>query len=343
MKPTSIIFIIVTIILACAGVLMCISAENMAKDQGIALFKQEHDGNNNYVETYDDIDEASLKKLVISLKNADINVYGGAEKSRIELINFSDNSYNLTASKTQISLSGIDGISGLINLDTFKINFSGFRNYQNYLKYRNRQKTVNLYLSDAAEVIFIDIHTEEGNVTVSDLDIDCDYRLTADKGEVTLSGITTGSTVTLDSKKELTAKISGVTARELILSADASGYVTIENSTFTHKVDATVKSGEFTYYRNEANFAGYNVELNAPAGKISVYGKEYTKKYTEQNVETPLTPVEPETTEADETTPAETGEETKPAATGDLNSISITVKSGDITITDKAPVKPITD
>ena len=167
MKPTSIIFIIVTIILACAGVLMCISAENMAKDQGIALFKQEHDGNNNYVETYDDIDEASLKKLVISLKNADINVYGGAEKSRIELINFSDNSYNLTASKTQITLSGIDGISGLINLDTFKINFSGFRNYQNYLKYRNRQKTVNLYLSDAAEVIFIDIHTEEGNVTVS--------------------------------------------------------------------------------------------------------------------------------------------------------------------------------
>ena len=94
---------------------MCISAENMAKDQGIALFKQEHDGNNNYVETYDDIDEASLKKLVISLKNADINVYGGAEKSRIELINFSDNSYNLTASKTQITLSGIDGISGLIN------------------------------------------------------------------------------------------------------------------------------------------------------------------------------------------------------------------------------------
>ena len=150
MKPTSIIFIIVTIILACAGVLLCISAENMAKDQGIALFKQEHDGNNNYVETYDDIDEASLKKLVISLKNADINVYGGAEKSRIELINFSDNSYNLTASKTQITLSGIDGISELINLDTFKINFSGFRNYQNYLKYRNRQKTVNLYLSDAA-------------------------------------------------------------------------------------------------------------------------------------------------------------------------------------------------
>ena len=74
-----------------------------------------------------------------------------------------------------------------------------------------------------------------------------------------------------------------------------------------------------------------------------MYGKEYTKKYTEQNVETPLTPVEPETTEADETTPAETGEETKSAATGDLNSISITVKSGDITITDKAPVKPITD
>ena len=43
MKPTSIIFIIVTVILACAGVLMCISANDMARKEGISLFDQHGD------------------------------------------------------------------------------------------------------------------------------------------------------------------------------------------------------------------------------------------------------------------------------------------------------------
>ena len=332
MKPTSIIFIIVTIILACAGVLLCISAEDMANKQGIALFKQEHDGNNNYVEAYDDIDEETLKKLVISLKNADINIYGGAEKSKIELINFSDNSYNLTASKTQITLSAIEGISGLINLDTFKINFDGFRNYQNYLKSRNRQKTVNLYLTDAAAVIFIDIQNESGKITLNGLDLDCDYKIAAANGSVLLSDINTGSSISITSKKEIKAELKGVTARELVFDADSTGSITINESSFSHKISSSVKSGEFIYYRTEADFANFNVELYAPDGVISVYGKEYQQKYTEQNVEIPLTPVQPEETQPADTAAETTGEGTPATDPTDLNEISITVKSGNITI-----------
>ena len=340
MKPTSIIFIIVTVILACAGVLLCISAENMANAQGISLFKQEHDGNNNYVETYDDIDEETLKKVVVSVKNANINICGGAEKCKVELINFNDNSYNLTPSKTQLTLSSIDGISGLINLDTFKINFDGFRNYQNYLKSRNRQKTVNLYLTDAASVIFIDIQTESGDITLSDLSIDCDYKIATASGSVSLSDITTGSTVTLNSKKKITADINKVMARELIFDAESEGHITIAESSFTHRISSSIKSGDFIYYRSEGNFSGFNVELYAPAGKINVFGKEYDRKYTEQNVEIPLTPVGPEDTEPAGTDAETTGAERPDRDPSDLNSISITVKNGNISIQSKAPAAP---
>ena len=64
MKPTSVIFIIVSVILACTGLLLCMSAENLAVEQGVALFNQQGDSENNYTESFD-IDEEYLKKIVV--------------------------------------------------------------------------------------------------------------------------------------------------------------------------------------------------------------------------------------------------------------------------------------
>lgn len=339
MKPTSIIFLIVTVMLACGGILLCISAENMATDQGVALFRQEQDGNNNYIETYNDIDTETLRKLTVSLKDADINVYGGAESSRIELVNFGDNSYNITMGTTQLTISSIDGISGLIDLDTFKINFDGFRNYPNYLKLRNKEKTVNIYLSDSAPLIFLELKTEAGDITISDIGIDCDYRLSCGEGSISLSGITTGSTISIDSAKKLETEIKNVAARELIFSAEGTANVTLSECAVEHKIDAEIKNGSFTYYRAEGNFAGFNVELYAPNGKISVFGKEYTSKYSELNVETALTPIDPTEGTTADTTAADTAEtdDTANAPDNELNAVIVTVKNGDITISANAP------
>lgn len=340
MKPTSIIFLIVTVMLACGGILLCISAENMATDQGIALFRQEHDGNNNYIETYNNIDTETLRKLTVSLKDADINVYGGAESSRIELVNFGDNSYNITMGTTQLTISSIDGISGLIDLDTFKINFDGFRNYPNYLKLRNKEKTVNIYLSDSAPLIFLELKTDAGNITISDIGIDCDYRISCGEGNISLSGITTGSTISIDSAKKLDSDIKNVTARELIFSAEGTANVTLTACTIDHKIDAEIKNGSFTYYRAEGSFAGYNVELYAPNGKISVFGKEYTAKYSELNVETALTPIDPTESAAADTTSADTDtDDNANTPDNELNAVIVTVKNGDITISATAPSK----
>ncbi len=338
MKPTSIIFLIVTVMLACGGILLCISAENMATDQGVALFKQEQDGHNNYIETYNDIDTETLRKLTVSLKDADINVYGGAESSRIELVNFGDNSYNITMGTTQLTLSSIDGISGLIDLDTFKINFDGFRNYPNYLKLRNKEKTVNIYLSDSAPLIFLELKTETGDITVRNLGIDCDYRISCGDGTINLSDINTSSTISIDSDKKLESNIQNVAARELIFSAEGNANVTLAECAVEHKIDAEIKNGNFTYYRSEGNFAGFNVELYAPNGKISVFGKEYTSKYSELNVETALTPVDSTVNSTSDTTAADTdADDSASTPDNDLNAVIITVKNGDITIASSAP------
>lgn len=336
MKPTSVIFIIVSVILACTGLLLCMSAENLAVEQGVALFNQQGDSENNYTESFD-IDEEYLKKIVISLNDVSVNVYGGAEKSHIDLINFNNGSYDLTSSKSQLNLSDISGISGLINLDTFKINFDGFRNYLNYWKYRNKDRTVNLYLSDAAAVISVEIQTQTGDIMLSDLAIDCDYELTANEGSVTVNNVSTISTITVDSSKETVAKLKGVSARELIFTAASDGYVEIEESSFTHKIDVSIKNGDFKYVRTEPDFSGFNVSLNA-SGIIDVYGKSYSGSFSEQNVEISLRPITPteETGAVDAETTADSTPETEaPTGPEEANSITVTVKNGNITITGK--------
>lgn len=334
MRPTSVIFLIVSIILACAGMLLCMSAENMAVEQGVALFNQQGDSENNYVESFD-IDEESLKKIVISLSDVSVNVYGGAEKSHIDLINFTSGSYDLTSSKSQLNLSDISGFSGIINLDTFKINFDGFRNYLNYWKYKDKDRTVNLYLSDSAAVIFVEIQTQTGDLRLQDLAIDCDYELTAGEGAITVKDLSTGSTISIDSSKETVAKLTGVSARELIVTASSYGYLEIEESSFSHKIDVSIKNGDFDYIRTEPDFAGYNVTLSAN-GSIEVYGKRYNGIYSEQNVETSLRPVTPpESTEAEgEETDADS-ETVAPEKPEEANSIIVTVKNGNISITHK--------
>ncbi len=337
MKPTSVIFLIVSVILACAGMLLCMSAENMAVEQGVALFNQQGDSENNYVESFD-IDEESLKKIVISLSDVNVNVYGGAEKSHIDLINFTSGSYDLTSSKSQLNLSDISGISGLINLDTFKINFDGFRNYLNYWKYKDKARTVNLYLSNTAAVIFVELRTQSGDMQLQDLAIDCDYELTADEGAITVNNLQTGSTISIDSAQETVAKLTGVTARELILTASSHGYVEIAESSFSHKIDVSIKNGNFSYMRTEPDFSGYNVTLSAP-GIIEVYGKRYSGSFSEQNVEMSLRPVTPpEDTEppAAETTTEAPPEVTTPEKPDEANSITVTVKNGNITINQQA-------
>ncbi len=340
MKPTSVIFLIVAVLIICLGVLLCITGNSMATDMGISIFAQTGDAENNF-STTETFESEELKKIVLNFTDVNVNVYGGAEEEKVELVNFTDGTYVYSLSKSTMQIYENSGITSFIDLDNFKIYFNGFRDYLHHYKYRDKQRSVNLYLKNEADIIKFDITTQSGNITVKDLSLGCDYKITTATGILTLENVTTDSNVALESTKESSMELKNVKARSFEINA-VSAYATMKDSSFSHKLFANIASGSFEYDRVEADFAGFNVELSAPNGALRVWDTEYNSYFSEINVielPEPIVPPlpggddhngdSPDNNAGDETTGAETEEESPKE---ELNSITVTVNEGNIKI-----------
>ena len=341
MKPTSVIFIIVSVLIICLGVLLCITANSMAADMGIPIFAQTGDEENNYTTT-EVFESEELKKIILNFSDVKINIYGGAQEDKVELVNFTDGTYVYSMSKSTMQIYENSGITSFIDLDNFKIYFNGFRDYLHYFKYRDQERQVNLYLKDTASVIKFEITSKSGDISINDLGLGCDYKITTATGNLTLQNVKTDSNITLESTKDSVIEIKNVSARAFDVNA-LTGYVTIKDTSFTHALSSNIASGSFEYDRVEADFAGFNVELSAPNGTLRVFDTAYNTYYTETNV-TELPPEDTSKPEDPEQTPPadgeaeDTTEDTEEDATPDnevekeLNSITVTVVDGNIKI-----------
>ena len=339
MKPTSVIFLIVAVLIICLGVLLCITGNSMATDMGISIFAQTGDSENNF-STTETFESEELKKVVLNFTDVNVNVYGGAEEEKVELVNFTDGTYVYSLSKSTMQIYENSGITSFIDLDNFKIYFNGFRDYLHHYKYRDKQRSVNLYLKNEADIIKFEITTQSGNITVKDLALGCDYKITTSTGILSLENVTTDSNIALESTKESSMELKNVKARSFEINA-VSAYATMKDSTFTHKLLANIASGSFEYDRVEADFVGFNVELSAPNGALRVWDTEYNSYFSEINVTElpdPITPPEgdsdyegdsPDHGDSEETT-GEDVKEDEPKE--ELNSITVTVNEGNIKI-----------
>lgn len=339
MKPTSVIFLIVAVLIICLGVLLCITGNSMATDMGISIFAQTGDSENNF-STTETFESEELKKVVLNFTDVNVNVYGGAEEEKVELVNFTDGTYVYSLSKSTMQIYENSGITSFVDLDNFKIYFNGFRDYLHHYKYRDKQRSVNLYLKNEADIIKFEITTQSGNITVKDLALGCDYKITTSTGILSLENVTTDSNIALESTKESSMELKNVKARSFEINA-VSAYATMKDSTFTHKLLANIASGSFEYDRVEADFVGFNVELSAPNGALRVWDTEYNSYFSEINVTElpdPITPPEgdsdyegdsPDHGDSEETTDEDVKEE-EPKE--ELNSITVTVNEGNIKI-----------
>lgn len=363
MKPTSVIFLIVSILLACVGFLLCMTATSLATEQGIGLFAQVGDEDDNYVAT-EEINEEELKKIVVKVSNVQVNIIGGAEKSEIELVNFMNNSYLIQAGRSTLQISDNSGISGIIDIDNFKINFHGFRDYLHYLfdyiaGRPQKEQILNVYLTDAADLVNFNITAGDADITVSHMTADCDYKVILANGVVTFEDVTTDSSIQIESTESSNIEFRGVSTNELrIMSPESECFIEIENTTFTRAMYVEANSGDIVYDRVEEDFAGLDVKLEALGNTISVYGENYSDTYVEFNAPVdgeqttdPEQGTEPEpedTTPPEEVTtePSEDGDEeittseeeetTSPEDIGDLeeeeNNSSVTIPANSLTI-----------
>ena len=359
MKPTSVIFLIVSILLACVGFLLCITASSMATEQGIGLFTQIGDEDDNYVATQI-FTEEDLKKIVIKVSNVNVNVIGGAEESKIELVNFMNDSYNIQAGRSTLQISDNSGISGIIDLENFKINFGGFRDYLHYLfdfieGNEKKEQILNVYLTDEADLVNLNITVGDGDITLSDMQIDCDYKIVLASGVVDIANISTDSSVQIESTVSSNIEIKNTVTDELrIMSPKSECFIEISDTTFSRAMYVEAKSGDIVYDRVEEDFAGLDVKFEALGNTISVFGENYADSYVEFNAPvsgdpstTPTLPENEETLpeESETTAPAEdvipndemTSEEetTEPEDIGDIeeeNNTSVTIPANSLTI-----------
>jgi hypothetical protein len=359
MKPTSVIFLIVSILLACVGLLLCITASSMATEQGIGLFTQIGDEDDNYVATQI-FTEEDLKKIVIKVSNVNVNVIGGAEESKIELVNFMNDSYNIQAGRSTLQISDNSGITGIIDLENFKINFGGFRDYLHYLfdfieGNEKKEQILNVYLTDEADLVNLNITVGDGDITLSDMQIDCDYKIVLASGVVDIANISTDSSVQIESTVSSNIEIKNTVTDELrIMSPKSECFIEISDTTFSRAMYVEAKSGDIVYDRVEEDFAGLDVKFEALGNTISVFGENYADSYVEFNAPvsgnpstTPTLPENEETLpeESETTAPAEdvipnddtTAEEetTEPEDIGDIeeeNNTSVTIPANSLTI-----------
>ncbi len=193
MKPTSIIFLVISLILFFGGFLTCRFAEKSAEADGIKIFAQEVDENNNSVFNYD-FSNLAISKFEIIVNDADINIIGGAEESRIELINFTEGLYSFNVSGKIITLNETPDLSSMLKFWENGFNFNGLRHL---IKFGGNEitgdKSVNIYLTPNDAVKIFNLSSEKGNISLEKVTKQADYNITCNNGKISVASLKTSS------------------------------------------------------------------------------------------------------------------------------------------------------
>ena len=173
MRPASLIFLVLAVILAISGVITCSVAKSMAAKEGVELFYQTIDTENNSTYTYD-MSADTVNKIVLNISDADINIIGNAKSNYIELINFNINTYGFTVSNNVLTVDDTLSLMSIFNFTEGGIEFKGLRHYLNTNAFASKPKTVNIYLTEASMVKMMNITLASGDLNISDITFNTD-------------------------------------------------------------------------------------------------------------------------------------------------------------------------
>lgn len=188
MKPTSIIFLIVAAALILCGTVTCAVASAQAKAQDIALFENS-DADGNYVAQYA-VTGSSVNRIDLRLSEATVNIIGGAQSSYIEMYNFPTNSYRYSQTGGAVSLADSVDFTDLTSIFTLLsdgLKFDGMRQYFRFNSDNEREKIVNVYLSNTEAVKRLDITLGTGQIIMKGCNVAADFNLKINSGDCTVT------------------------------------------------------------------------------------------------------------------------------------------------------------
>ncbi len=278
MKPTSVIFLIISVLLVIAGLITVGVANKIAVSEGIVLI--ENADAEDSVLTYD-YSSDNVAKIAVNVNSAEINIIGGAAKSYVELVNFFEGTYDLSCQNRILTVSDMSDISTMEGFGSFITGFKGLRSLVNHYNARDLEKVINIYINSAYPINVADCTVENGNVNISSAYHTADYIIDIGTGDLTMVSVETGS------KVAAVIKEGGITmdnCRITDFSADIEKG-SVNASAKMSNVDADIDEGDFTYYTGEPlGVMGY--AMTCVAGNITINGENYGGYRVEENAST---------------------------------------------------------
>lgn len=276
MRATSVIFLILAVILAFIGVVVCGIGASLAEEQGIALFDEVTDANDNLIYTYNYTGDG-IKKIAVEVGECEVNVYGNSETAYIELVNFAQGSYDLSATNLTLSVVDNSNLLKLFSWGSEGINFHGFRHYLKALDFADKPRTINIYITGDSAVKQFDLTVGTGTLSMQDLRFTFDLTGAVEAGSITLADITTTSDITIKAGQG-SVSFDTVTSRSLTIEA-GTAEVDLDACYTLRGIKIDVAEGDVALDTLRPNFNGYIVGLQAPEGEIDYFGTKVGDGY----------------------------------------------------------------
>lgn len=268
MKPTSVIFLILSIILIAAGIITCYAADNIAKANGIDLLYSATDEDNNVIDTHD-FSKNAIDKLSVNIENANIYVYGQSDESKIVLYNFNQNTITYSMNNKTISIESSGSFVPLFKITDNGISFNSLRNlmFSSERQVENKSKKIEIYLSESDNIKNFSINLSSGNIILKNLNQSADYNLSVDSGNISMFNVSTTS------KLDVNLAIGDLELRDVSF---ANAVMNVDYGNISQNI---TDNGKLSYEYSTSN------------GSISVNNTKQNKVYriTSDDVESSLT------------------------------------------------------
>ncbi|MBR5767203.1 MAG: DUF4097 family beta strand repeat protein [Clostridia bacterium] len=277
MKPTSVIYLVLAVILFFGGFGMCKYAEKLAEDRNQPIYDQEIGEAGSSLYTYE-IDNTAVATLKLVFSDVDVTIKPSPdEKSRVELRNFSVRDYSVTLNGSAVTVDGTVGkLASLLDRSSGGIQFRGLRYFLLKDPDPSLKRSVTVYISDASKLNSLSVSETGGSLSLSDIANPLDYSLSLKDCAARVSGVSTVSVGEI-SLKAGDLEVSGSSFNTLVIdSTDASVRVTsngaIQRTTTSY--DLSVTEGSLVYNGSLVEDGSYKISqaISLSMIRISVSG-----------------------------------------------------------------------
>lgn len=254
--------LITSAILFALGLALCITGAIVARSKSVALFDQTKNPDGSYTFTYEFKGDL-IKKISLDVSYADVNIIGGADENKLELVNYSHSGFQLTTGATTLSLKEKSGIEAFGIFSGFS--FKGLRNLIYGVNFIGKDRVVNVYLTDDSQLKLFDGKIYSGNVSIENLTSPSTVNIDLEYGSLSASNVSGVTALDIDIK-EGNAEIKSSDVSSIKTNLDL-GYVFLD-LVEVDDVDVDIAKGYFKYVTGDFSLESGVLTLKSENGRV---------------------------------------------------------------------------